>query len=60
VLLFWFLVSGPQIVAGLVRMLPPRHRPAAWDIAEKIRPMLFHYFFGLFVIVIYTTVVAWL
>jgi predicted PurR-regulated permease PerM len=60
VLLFYFLVSGPQIVAGMVRMLPPRHRPAAWTIVEKIRPMLFHYFLGLVVIVAYTTVVAWL
>jgi predicted PurR-regulated permease PerM len=60
VLLFYFLVSGPQIVAGMVRMLPPRHRPGAWDIVEKIRPMLFHYFLGLVVIVAYTTVVAWL
>jgi predicted PurR-regulated permease PerM len=60
VLLFYFLISGPQIVTGMVRMLPPRHRPAAWDIVEKIRPMLFHYFVGLVVIVVYTTVVTWL
>jgi predicted PurR-regulated permease PerM len=59
VLLFYFLVSGPLIVVGMVRMLPPRHRPAAWGIVEQIRPMLFHYFLGLVVIVAYTTVVAW-
>jgi predicted PurR-regulated permease PerM len=60
VLLFYFLVSGPKIVEGIVWTVPPKYRPAGWDVVRQIRPMLFHYFFGLLVIVIYTTTAAWI
>lgn len=58
VLLFYFLVGGPQLGEGLVRLLPPPHRGLAWRMWARVEPVLRRYFLGIFVVVAYGVVVA--
>jgi predicted PurR-regulated permease PerM len=58
VLLFYFLVQGPELARGLLRLVPPEYRPAVGSFAEKAHPILSRYFQGLFIIVIFTALVV--
>lgn len=60
VLIAYFLVSGPRLVEGSLWLVPPEHRPAVWDLAVRITPVLRRYFVGLVAIVVYTATVAWI
>jgi predicted PurR-regulated permease PerM len=60
VLLFYFLIGGPSIARGLLRLVPPTHRSlvlAAWS---KIDPLLKRYFIGVLIIVLYAATAAYL
>jgi predicted PurR-regulated permease PerM len=60
VLLFYFLVGGPKIGAGLVRLLPPAHRDLAVRIWARLQPVLRRYFVGIVVVVAYASVAAYI
>ena len=59
VLLFYFLLSGPELVEGMVPLIPPDGRPRVRALMREVRPMLFRYVTGVLIIVAYTSVAAW-
>jgi predicted PurR-regulated permease PerM len=59
VILFYFLVSGPRIAAGLLWLVPPRHRPLAADLWSKLNPVLARYFIGVFIVAAYAIAAAY-
>ncbi|HEX4119615.1 MAG TPA: AI-2E family transporter [Verrucomicrobiae bacterium] len=58
VLLFYFLVQGPELARGLLRLVPPEYRPTVGAFAGKAHPILTRYFEGLFIIVVFTALVV--
>jgi predicted PurR-regulated permease PerM len=60
VLLCYFLVSGRSVARGLFWMVPPHRRPLVAQIGARLDPVLKRYFIGLFVIVIYAVVAAYI
>lgn len=60
VLLFYFLVGGPQLGAGLLSLIPPPHRPLTRRIWERLAPVLRRYFIGVAIIVLYASCAAYL
>lgn len=58
VLLIYFLLSGKQVAAGVLWLVPPEYRAGVEQIAAKILPMLWRYFVGLIVVISYTSSVA--
>jgi predicted PurR-regulated permease PerM len=54
VVLFYFLVQGPQIADGLFWLVPPRHRMFVNYLWSKVDPALKRYFVGLSIIVLYS------
>jgi predicted PurR-regulated permease PerM len=59
VVLFYFLISGPQIGAGLLWLVPPRQRPFVEYLWTRVDPALKRYFVGLAIIVAYSTIAAY-
>lgn len=59
VLLFYFLVSGARIVAGIFWIVPPHRRPLVARIWKRLDPVLFRYFIGVLGVVAYATVAAY-
>lgn len=60
VLLIYFLLDGPRIARGLLWLVPPALRPGALDVGRRVYPVLLRYIAGVFLIVIYTTLIAWI
>jgi predicted PurR-regulated permease PerM len=60
VLLCYFLVSGKSVARGLFWLVPPSRRPLVAQIGKRIDPVLKRYFIGLFVIVIYAVIAAYI
>jgi predicted PurR-regulated permease PerM len=60
VVLAYFLVSGKKIAAGVLWLVPPEYRDDVDDVLAKIMPLLWRYFFGLMVVVSYTSLLAWI
>ena len=60
VLLCYFLVSGKSVGRGLFWMVPPSRRPLVAQIGARLDPLLKRYFIGLFVIVIYASIAAYI
>jgi predicted PurR-regulated permease PerM len=60
VVLAYFLISGKRIAAGVFWLVPPEYRREVDDVAAKILPLLWRYFFGLLVVVCYTSILAWI
>jgi len=60
VLLFYFLLSGPSIARGLVRLVPPGQRPLILHIWSFLDPVLKRYFIGVFVVVSYAAGAAYI
>jgi predicted PurR-regulated permease PerM len=58
VLLFYFLVQGPELAGGLLRMAPPEYRPAIAAFAGQAHPILLRYVRGLLIIVVFTALVV--
>jgi predicted PurR-regulated permease PerM len=58
VLLFYFLVQGPELARGFLRMAPPEYRPAVAAFAGQAHPILLRYVRGLLIIVVFTAVVV--
>jgi predicted PurR-regulated permease PerM len=59
VLLFYFLLSGPQMFRGLLRLVPPKQRPLIEHITLQVDPVLKRYFIGVVVVVIYASAAAY-
>lgn len=60
VLLFYFLMSGPQLVQSLLCLLPPARRQAGQAFVQELNPVLAHYFRGVLAVFIYTALAAWI
>lgn len=60
VLLCYFLVSGKSVARGLFWLVPPSRRPLVAQIGKRLDPVLKRYFIGLFVIVIYAVIAAYI
>ena len=60
VLLCYFLVSGKSVARGLFWLVPPSRRPLVAQIGRQLDPVLKRYFIGLFVIVIYAVIAAYI
>lgn len=58
VLVPFFLISGPKLAAGSIRLLPPERRPGVQDTVNVVAPMLRRYLGGLLLVVMYTVGVA--
>ena len=59
VLLFYFLVSGHSVARGVFWIVPPHRRALATRIWMRLDPVLMRYFIGIFAIVIYATIAAY-
>lgn len=60
ILLFYFLLSGPQLGAGVLGLIPPPHRPLTQRIWARLAPVLRRYFIGVGIIVLYASCAAYL
>ena len=59
VLLFFFLAGGPVIGRGIIALVPPRRRPLIEAIWARLSPVLFRYFAGVGLVVLYASVAAY-
>lgn len=59
VLLFYFLLSGPTIVRGLLALVPPGQRALVQHVATQADPVLRRYFIGVIAVVIYASAAAY-
>jgi predicted PurR-regulated permease PerM len=60
VLLFYFLLSGPGIMRGVLWMVPPKERPLIQHIWSCLDPVLKRYFIGVIVVVAYAAAAAYI
>lgn len=60
VLLFYFLLSGQQLVSGLISAAPPAQRPLITKIINRVDPVLRRYFVGVAIIVTYAAVASYI
>jgi predicted PurR-regulated permease PerM len=60
VLLFYFLVSGKQVAAGLFWIVPPHRRALVTRIWQRLDPLLMRYFIGVLGVVAYATIAAYI
>lgn len=60
VLLFYFLLNGPQLGLGLLSLIPPPHRPLTQRIWARLTPVLRRYFIGIGIIVLYAACASYL
>jgi predicted PurR-regulated permease PerM len=60
VLLFYFLLNGPKLMAGLLWLAPQRRRPQLRIIWQRLDPLIKRYFIGVIVTVAYATFAAYL
>jgi predicted PurR-regulated permease PerM len=60
VLLCYFLVGGKSVARGLFWLVPPSRRALVAQIGRRLDPVLKRYFIGLFVIVIYAVIAAYI
>lgn len=59
VLLFYFLLSGRRIANGIFWMVPPHRRALADRIWQRLDPVLFRYFLGMIVVMLYATAASY-
>jgi predicted PurR-regulated permease PerM len=60
VIFVYFLISGPSIERGLFKLIPPAQRGVCEEIWELTGPVLQRYFIGIFLVVVYASVAAYL
>ena len=58
-LLAYFLISGRQVVEGLLWLFPPSWRPVCARVMVRARPILFRYFVGVALVVVYASLAAY-
>jgi predicted PurR-regulated permease PerM len=59
VLLFYFLVSGKRVAAGVLWVVPPHRRQLVERIWARLDPILLRYFIGVLAVVVYAAVAAY-
>ncbi len=60
VLLLYFLLDGPRLAQGMLWLVPPALRPRVQIIAGRSGPIINRYIVGVFVVVLYTTLITWI
>jgi predicted PurR-regulated permease PerM len=60
VLLFYFLQSGPELLRGILWMVPPGQRPLVERVWRRLDPVLRRYLVGVVIVVAYAMVAAYL
>ena len=60
VLLFYFLLQGPRIFAGVLWLVPPRSRHVSVRFCSHYLPVLRRYIVGVLIIIVTTSVLAWI
>ncbi len=60
VVLFYFIASGKRLAEGVLWLAPPRYRAHLHQLALQVDPALRRYVSGIFLVVFYTSLVAWL
>ena len=60
VILFYFLMSGREIVRSLVWLAPPQRRPLINEVLRRLNPILKRYFIGVAIIATYAAVAAYI
>ena len=56
----YFMISGPRLAEGAIWLIPPERRNSVTDLLPKIIPALRRYLLGIFLVVVYTSVIAWI
>jgi predicted PurR-regulated permease PerM len=56
----YFMISGPRLAAGAIWLIPPERRKSVTDLLPKIIPALRRYLLGIFLVVVYTSFIAWI
>ena len=56
----FFMISGPRLSAGAIWLIPPERRRSVTDLLPKIVPALRRYLLGIFLVVAYTSFIAWI
>jgi predicted PurR-regulated permease PerM len=56
----YFMISGPRLSAGVIWLIPPERRRSVTDLLPKVVPALRRYLLGIFLVVVYTSFVAWI
>jgi predicted PurR-regulated permease PerM len=59
-LLPYFMISGPQLAEGAIRLLPPERRGILRELMPKILPVLRRYLIGILLVVLYTMIAGWI
>ena len=60
VVLGYSLFDGPQIVSGMMWLVPPRHRPFTKRVLAELDPLLRRYFIGVALVVAYASAAAYI
>ena len=60
VLIPYFMISGPRLAAAAIWLIPPERRNSVTDLLPKIIPALRRYLLGIFLVVVYTSFIAWI
>jgi predicted PurR-regulated permease PerM len=60
VLLFYFMLNGPGIARGLLRLAPPGQRPLIRHVWSQSDPVLRRYIFGVLVVIAYAAAAAYI
>jgi predicted PurR-regulated permease PerM len=56
----YLMISGPRLAAGAIWLIPPERRKSVTDLLPKIIPALRRYLLGIFLVVVYTSLIAWI
>ena len=57
---FYMMLSGPQIARGALWLVPPSQRPAVKHLLPKMLAVLRRFYLGVFTIVVFTALAAWI
>ncbi|MGH7053008.1 MAG: AI-2E family transporter [Stellaceae bacterium] len=60
VLMIYFMISGPQLAAGTIWLLPPERRHSVEVLLPTLVPALRRYLVGILLVVIYATSAGWI
>ena len=55
----YFMVSGPRLAAGAIWLIPPERRHSVEVLLPRLVPALRRYLIGIFLVVVYTSALAW-
>lgn len=60
VILFYFMIGGPALGRGLLRLVPPWQRPLVDEMWERANPVLRRYFIGIAIVVGYAMTASYI